>query len=78
MSYPGLLSIFADFALFQRPLGHLSALRTRRNILPVRCGHTHQTALAYLEVDGSKQAHVCQDVDPYFIYYFIQISIVRT
>ena len=35
-------------------LCHLVALRIRRNTLPVRCILTRQTALVYLEVDGSK------------------------
>ena len=46
---------------YARPLGHLCALGTRRNTLSVRCGLTRQTALVYLEVDGSKQAHVRRD-----------------
>ena len=47
---------------YARPLGHLCALRTRRNTLRVRCGLTRQTALVYLEVEGSKQAHVHRNV----------------
>ena len=73
-----------------RPLSHLGALGTRHNTLPVHCGRTCQTALVYLEVGGSKQAYVRRDAvangeddkvasgSLYFIYYLLQISIVRT
>jgi len=44
-----------------RPLGHLCALGTRHDTLPARCGLSRQAALVDLEVDGSKQAHVCRD-----------------
>ena len=73
-----------------RPLGHLGDLETPRNTLPVRCGRTCQTALIYLKVDSSNQAHVRRDVvssgegdyvgseNLFLIYYLLPISIVRT
>ena len=92
--YLGLLSLFADFALFQRYFNkastHLGDLGTPRNALPVCCGRTCQTALIYLEVDSSNQAHVRRDVvssgegdyvgseNLFLIYYLLPISIVRT
>jgi hypothetical protein len=46
---------------YARPLGHLCALWTRRDSLPVGCGLSRKTALIDLEFDSSKQTYVRRD-----------------
>ena len=90
--YPGLLSLFADFARFQCYFNKAISVTSRHQPTPFLCAVVApvQTALIYLKVDSSNQAHVRRDVvssgegdyvgsgNLFLIYYLLPISIVRT